>query len=114
MFLQDLTGCTSKRMNFFYIYLIIFFIIIPLINRRNKIRRQRMIRKRKIARGEKTLAAKILEECIGKQATIMVEGELAGFSATVLAVDENIIKIEDKKTIRYINADMISQIQLKK
>ncbi|MCR4579153.1 MAG: hypothetical protein K5681_02280 [Treponema sp.] len=60
------------------------------------------------------MAAKMLEECIGKQVAIYMDGGLAGSVATILAVEDNFIKIEDKKTIRYINADMIQQIQVKK
>ncbi|MCR4742168.1 MAG: hypothetical protein K5866_04770 [Treponema sp.] len=60
------------------------------------------------------MAAKMLEECIGKQVSIYMDGGLAGCVATVLAVEDNFLKIEDKKTVRYINTDLIQQIQVKK
>ena len=43
------------------------------------------------------MTPKMLEECIGKTATIYTEGGLGGYVATVLAVEENFLKIEDKK-----------------
>ncbi len=60
------------------------------------------------------MAPKMLTECIGKLVTIYTEGGLGGYVATVLAVEDNFIKIEDKRTIRYINTDMITAIQIKK
>ena len=43
------------------------------------------------------MAPKMLSECIGKKVTIYIEGGLGGYVATVLAVEDNFIKIEDKK-----------------
>ena len=60
------------------------------------------------------MTPKMLEECIGKTATIYTEGGLGGYVAIVLAVEENFLKIEDKKNIRYLNIDMINSIQIKK
>ena len=60
------------------------------------------------------MAAKMLQELIGKDVTIYAEGGLGGYVAKVLSVEDNFIKIEDKKIIRYLNADMITCIQLKK
>ena len=60
------------------------------------------------------MAPKMLSECIGKKVTIYIEGGLGGYVATVLAVEDNFIKIEDKKNIRYINADMIIEIRVVK
>ncbi|MBO4533514.1 MAG: hypothetical protein IKX70_01615 [Treponema sp.] len=60
------------------------------------------------------MAPKMLSECIGKQVTIYIEGGLGGYVATVLAVEDNFIKIEDKKNIRYVNADMVTEVRLAK
>ncbi len=60
------------------------------------------------------MAPKMLSECIGKKVSIYIEGGLGGYVATVLAVEDNFIKIEDKKNIRYINADMIIEIRVVK
>ena len=60
------------------------------------------------------MVPKMLSECIGKKVSIYIEGGLGGYVATVLAVEDNFIKIEDKKNIRYINADMIIEIRVVK
>ena len=60
------------------------------------------------------MTSKLLSECIGKNVELYGEGGITGFSGKVLAVEENLIKIENKKTIRIINADMIAQIKIKK
>lgn len=56
------------------------------------------------------MPVEMLKDCIGKTVTVMMEGELAGFQATVVAIEENWIKLEDKKNIRMINGDMIHSI----
>ncbi len=56
----------------------------------------------------------MLNECIGKEVTICVEGELSGFRATVVSVDGSWIKVEEKNNIRLINGDMITQIYIPK
>ena len=100
-------------MSNYYIFLIIFLLClyIPYLRRKKFHRRQIKKRNRK---GEKLMAAKMIEECIGKKVSIFIDGELTSFVATILAVEENFIKVEDKKTIRYINADMVHQIMIKK
>jgi len=60
------------------------------------------------------MSTKLLSELIGKQVTIFMEGGVAGYVATLLEVDENFIKVEDKKTIKVLNTDMISQIYVRK
>ncbi|MBP5603237.1 MAG: hypothetical protein J6X78_10980 [Treponema sp.] len=60
------------------------------------------------------MTSKLLSECVGKQVELYGEGGLYGYVGKVLEVENNLIKIEDKKTIRIINADMISQIKIKK
>ena len=60
------------------------------------------------------MTSKLLTECIGKDVELDGEGGISGFAGKVLDVEENLVKIEDKKTIRIINADMIAQIKIKK
>ena len=50
----------------------------------------------------------MLNDCIGKEVIICVEGELSGFRATIVSVEENWIKVEEKNNIRLINGDMIT------
>ena len=60
------------------------------------------------------MAPKMLSECIGKKVTIYIEGGLGGYVATVLAVEDNFIKIEDKKNIRYVNVDLVTEVRVAK
>ncbi len=60
------------------------------------------------------MTSKLLTECIGKNVELYGEGGISGYAGKVIAVEENLVKIEDKKTIRIINADMIAQIKIKK
>ena len=60
------------------------------------------------------MTSQLLSECIGKNVELYGEGGISGFAGKVLAVEENLIKIEDKRTVRIINADMIAQIKIKK
>jgi hypothetical protein len=60
------------------------------------------------------MPTEMLNECIGKEVTICVEGELSGFRATVLSIEENWIKVDEKNNIRLINGDMITQIYIPK
>ncbi len=60
------------------------------------------------------MTSKLLTECIGKTVELYGEGGISGYAGKVIAVEENLVKIEDKKTIRIINADMIAQIKIKK
>lgn len=60
------------------------------------------------------MTLKLLTECIGKDVELYGEGGISGYAGKVLAVEENLLKIEDKRTIRIINTDMIAQIKIKK
>ena len=60
------------------------------------------------------MPVEMLNELVGKEVLICVEGELSGFKATVISVNDNWIKAEEKNNIRIINADMITQIYIPK
>lgn len=60
------------------------------------------------------MPAEMLNDCIGKEVIICVEGELSGFKATVVSITDNWIKVEEKNNIRLINGDMITQIFIPK
>ena len=74
----------------------------------------RLLRMRRRQKGETLMTSKLLSECIGKKVELYGEGGISGYSGTVIEVENNLIKIEDKKTIRIINADMIAQVKIKK
>ncbi|MBO4320003.1 MAG: hypothetical protein J5857_05985 [Treponema sp.] len=100
--------------SYLYIYTIaiLFGIILPWYYSRK--RRMRLLRMRRRQKGETLMTSKLLSECIGKKVELYGEGGISGYSGTVIEVENNLIKIEDKKTIRIINADMIAQVKIKK
>lgn len=56
----------------------------------------------------------MIKPYIGKNVTIMLSGEITGFQCTVLEVEENWIKVEEKRQIRIINGDVINYILIAK
>lgn len=97
--------------SYWYVFFILIVVFCLLIQERN--RRRRIIRKNKKLKEKgikKTMPTEMINECIGKEVYICVEGELGGFKATVLSVQDNWMKVEEKSHIRYVNGDMISQI----
>jgi len=56
----------------------------------------------------------MLKEFIGKNCTVSLFNEISGVQGVILAVEENWIKIEEKKRIRIINGDMIRDISIVK
>mgnify|MGYP005758295605 FL=1 len=56
------------------------------------------------------MPVKMLSDYIGKECSITIMGELCGFKAVLLEVEENWIKVKEKKQTRIINGDMISYI----
>jgi hypothetical protein len=93
-----------------------FLAVLILLGTQRK-RRHRIIRKNKRLHKKgikRIMPTEMLNECIGKEVIICVEGELSGFRATVLSIEENWIKVEEKNNIRMINGDMITQIYIPK
>lgn len=77
--------------------------------------RSTVVRKRKIQKGiKKDMPVKMLNDYIGKECSITIMGELCGFKAVLLEVEENWIKVQEKKQTRIINGDMISYISVEK
>lgn len=56
----------------------------------------------------------MIKEYIGKKVSIMISGEFGAFECTILEVEENWVKVEEKKQIRIINGDVISYISIVK
>ena len=56
----------------------------------------------------------MLKEFIGKNCTITLFNEISGIQGTILSIEENWIKVEEKKKIRIINGDMIRDISILK
>ena len=105
----------SEISSYWYVWFILFIVFITLMFQQK--RRHRMIRKNKRLkkRGiKRVMPIDMLKECIGKEVIVCVEGELSGFKATVLDIEENWIKVEEKNNVRFINGDMITQIYIPK
>ena len=60
------------------------------------------------------MPVEMIKEYIGKTVTIYVEGELSGFQGIILSIEANWLKVEEKKHVRLINGDMITQIRAAK
>lgn len=56
----------------------------------------------------------MVKEFIGKDCVISLFNDMGGVQGTIIAVEENWIKVEEKKKIRMINGDMIRDIATKK
>lgn len=60
------------------------------------------------------MPTEMIKEFIGKQCVITLFNEMGGVQGTILALEENWIKVEEKKKIRIINGDMIRDIAVTK
>ncbi len=54
----------------------------------------------------------MMQEMIGKVCSIMLFNDSFGMTGKIVAVEENWIKVENKKEVRIINGDMIQSISL--
>ncbi|MBR4452118.1 MAG: hypothetical protein IKS39_09815 [Clostridia bacterium] len=87
--------------------IVIMLIIIPA---RNKFIYDRILRKK---RGRKTkVTIDMITDLVGKDVIVTCFNESFARQCTVIAVEENWIKVEDKKKISIINADMIRDITI--
>lgn len=60
------------------------------------------------------MPTEMMKEFIGKQCIITLFNEVGGVQGTILAIEENWIKVEEKKKVRLINGDMIRDIAIAK
>lgn len=56
------------------------------------------------------MPTEMIKEFIGKECIISLFNEVGGVHGTIIAIEENWIKVEEKKKIRIINGDMIRDI----
>ena len=97
-----------------YYSVIIFaaLILLFVLPARYKFIYDKILRKK---RGRKIkMTIDMITELIGKDVIITCFNESFARQCTVLAVEENWIKVEDKKKISIINADMIRDITINK
>lgn len=60
------------------------------------------------------MPTEMLKEFIGKDCIISLFNDLCGVQGKILSIEENWIKVEEKKKIRIINGDMIRDISIAK
>ena len=94
-------------------------LILVLIPRKQRflysvIRRRREKRLEKTLKGEgkPIMPIEFLNECLGKVCAVMQHGDVSGYTGKITAVKDNWIRIEQKNTVRFLNADMIKEIQI--
>ena len=56
----------------------------------------------------------MIKEFIGKECVISLFNDISGCQGVLLAIEENWLKVEEKKRIRIINGDMICGISIAK
>ena len=60
------------------------------------------------------MPTEMLKEFLNKDCTITLFNEIVGVQGRIVAVEENWIKVEEKKRTRIINGDMIRDISIAK
>lgn len=93
-------------------YFIILFLIFWFCMTRRKYMLNKMMRKRKGVK--RKMPTEMLKEFIGKDCIISLFNDLGGVQGKILSIEENWIKVEEKKKIRIINGDMIRDISIAK
>lgn len=58
------------------------------------------------------MPVEFLKECIGKVCAVMQFGDVSGETGKITALEGNWIRLEQKNTVRFINGDMIKEIQI--
>lgn len=54
----------------------------------------------------------MMQEFMGKVCSIMLFNDSFGMTGKIVAIEENWIKVENKKEVRILNGDMIQSISL--
>ena len=60
------------------------------------------------------MPTEMLKEFLNKDCVITLFNDICGVQGKIVAVEENWIKVEEKKRTRIINGDMIRDISIKK
>ncbi len=91
---------------YWYLYFIAF-ILIFVIPSRTGFHHIKMKKRKGVKR---KMPIEMLKDFIGKDCAISLLNDFGGVQGKILAVEENWIKVEEKKKIRMINGDMIQDI----
>ena len=60
------------------------------------------------------MPTEMLKEFLNKDCTITLFNEIGGVQGKIIAIEENWLKVEEKKRTRLINGDMIRDISISK
>lgn len=94
--------------------IIILLFIITEWNRRKRRRLAVKRRKNKKKGVKRVMPINMIKPYIGKKVTMMLAGEIAGFECIILELEDNWVKVDEKKNIRIINGDIINYISIAK
>lgn len=85
-------------------------ILVCIIMPRNQYLKKLIKRKKKGVK--RKMPTEMMKELIGKECAITLFNDIGAVRGIVIAVEENWIKVQEKKKIRIINGDMIRDIAL--
>ena len=90
-----------------FVSVMVVFII---IGRQNDFMKYRIIEKKKGRRTE--MSVEMIKDLIGQNVTISLFNESLASRGVIIAVEDNWVKVEEKKQTRIINGDMIRDIAI--
>ncbi len=96
----------------YWIIVVVIILVCVIIPSRSKFMMNQVKKKRK---GRKIKMPKeMLQELIGKDCIITIFNDFGSIQGKLITVEENWIKVEEKKKVRIINGDMIKDISVLK
>ncbi len=58
------------------------------------------------------MPTELIKECIGKVCAVSLFNETFGITGKIVCVEDNWLKIQENKGIRFVNGDMIRDIKI--
>lgn len=102
-------------MEWWYLYFSAFFLFYIFLMIEYRQRRMLMKKIKDRRKGVKSvMPTELIREFIGKEVMITMYSEMSAVQGTIVSIEGNWIKVEEKKKIRLINGDMIKDISMKR
>lgn len=60
------------------------------------------------------MSADFLKDYVGTEVQITLDGELGYYKGTLVAVEDNWLKLDTKNRIELLNGDMVKQVSIRK
>lgn len=95
-------------MNYFLILLVLLLLWLLLFPRLGRSRRLKNRKKK----GGRPVPIELLRECIGKVCSITMMNTLSGCNGKITSIQDNWLRVEIKKDVRFLNCDMVQEIQI--